>query len=73
MISDTRRSICARRVGDDALLELLLDARAVEQVEDPAEAERVLEVVRGRGLPCRARTFSTAVMRSSNPRARSPR
>ncbi len=34
-----------RRVGDDALLEFLLDARAVQQIDDPPEPQRVLEVL----------------------------
>ncbi len=35
----------ARSVGDDALLELLLDTRAVDEIEDPAEAQGVVEVL----------------------------
>ena len=34
-----------RRVADDALFELALDARLVQEIEDTADAQRVLEVV----------------------------
>ena len=34
----------ARRVGDDLALEALLHARGVEQIEDPADAQHLVEI-----------------------------
>src|SRR5919108_1289560 len=39
-----------RRIGDDLLFELALHARAVQQIEDAADAQRVVEVAMAAGL-----------------------